>query len=61
MDTQHETHPGHGLTLHQLLHALNAELLAQTTSGQLASDLSEVWLKSTHSVLTPPSYTVLAL
>ena len=44
MDIQHAKHPGHGLTIQQLLHALNEELLAQTASGQLASDLDEVRL-----------------
>ncbi|KAF9642517.1 hypothetical protein BDM02DRAFT_3133035, partial [Thelephora ganbajun] len=42
MDTQLEKHPGHGLTLQQLLHALNEELSAQTVSGQLASDLDRL-------------------
>jgi len=58
MDVQHEKLPSHGSTPQQLLQALNAELLAQTASGELASDLSEVRLNSTHSVLTPPSYPV---
>ena len=42
MDTKDAKHPGHGLTLQQLLRALNEELLAQTASGQLASDLGVV-------------------
>ena len=56
MDTQHTNYPGHGLTLQQLLHALNEELSAQTASGQLASDLGSVRLSSTISVLTRSSY-----
>lgn len=42
MDVQHEKHPAHRLTLQQLFQTLDEELLAQTVSGQLASDLSEV-------------------
>lgn len=42
MDTQHEKHSGHGLTLLQLLHALNTELSAQAASGQLTADLGVV-------------------
>lgn len=44
MVTQQEKRPGHGLTLQQLLNALNEELLAQTVSGKLASDLDVVRL-----------------
>jgi len=52
MDPQHEKLPGHGTTLQQLLQAMNAELLTQTASGRLASDLGKVRLNSTHSVPT---------
>jgi hypothetical protein len=52
MDTQHANHPGHELTLQQLLRALNEELLAQTASGQLASDLGVVRIGFIRSVLT---------
>ena len=58
MDTQRAERPGHGLTLQKLLHALNEELLAQTASGQLASDLGEVRLNSARSTLTQPSHRV---
>jgi len=58
MDAQHEKIPDHGSTLQQLLQALNAELLAQTASGKLASDLSEVRLNSTRSVPIQLSYLV---
>jgi len=58
MDTNHTKHPGHGLTLQQLLHALNEELSAQTISGQLVSDLGGVRLGSACSVLSQPSYRV---
>jgi len=58
METQREELPGYGSTLQQLPQALNAELLTQTASGELASDLGEVLLNSTHSVPTPPSYPV---
>ena len=58
MDTQRAKHPGHGLTIQQLLHALNEELLAQTASGQLVSDLDIVRLSSTRSVLTRPSHRI---
>ena len=46
MDSQHENRFAHGLTLQELLRALNEELLAQTSSGQLASDLNTVRLRS---------------
>ncbi|KAF9783377.1 hypothetical protein BJ322DRAFT_148945 [Thelephora terrestris] len=42
MDAQHERPAIHQPTLHQLLQALNEELLAQTVSGQLASDHSSL-------------------
>ena len=58
MDTQHTKHPGHGLTLQELLHALNEELLAQAASGQLASDLDGVRLSPIRSVLIQPSHRV---
>jgi len=58
METQRKELPGHESTIQQLLQALNAELLAQTTFGKLASDLGEVRLNSTHSVLAPHSYPV---
>jgi len=58
MDAQYEKLPSHGSTLQQLLQALNAELLAQTASGKLASDLSEVRLNSTRSIPIQPSYPV---
>jgi len=58
MDAQHTKHPGHGLTIQELLHALNEELSAQTDSGQLASDLGGVRLRPTRSVVTRPSYCV---
>lgn len=50
MDTQHTKHPAHGLTLQQLLDALNEELLTQTASGRLASDLDRVRLSPSRSV-----------
>ena len=52
MDTQHPKPSGHGLTLKQLLHALNEELSAQTR--QLTMDLSGVRPSSTRSALTWP-------
>ena len=60
MDTQRTNHPGHGLTLQQLLRALDEELSAQTASGQLASDLGGVRLSPTLSVLTRPSCPILS-
>ena len=52
VDTQHEKYPGHGLTLQQLMHALNEELSAQITSGQLAADPDGVRISSVYCILT---------